>query len=189
MKRTIRLTESEFHNLVRRLVIEAQEEMMLDVEDDMGDEEEFDADFDGPSGKEEDIMKIAQYFKQEVMPELPNRVLQKIGDKVANVDVQKIMNESDEDEYTDLQRRRDKRTGNALLGTGAAVGGTGGLGFLAYIPGYVDFPNSLLKIHELFEQLNLGNYTGPAMAAMVAAGIALAMKGGIKKYEANNGRL
>jgi hypothetical protein len=44
----------------------------------------------------------------------------------------------------------------------------------------------LSKIHTFIEQAGAGNYTGPISVAMVAAGLALALKGMDVKYRRTN---
>ena len=58
MKRKIRLTESEFHSLVRRLVRETQEEM--EMPDDMRMSDNKETDYDPRV-----IRRIARFFKQK----------------------------------------------------------------------------------------------------------------------------
>jgi hypothetical protein len=60
MKRKIRLTESEFHSLVKRLVMETKHHM----------EEEDDDKDDDKMSKEDAIEKIADFFKKDVFPKV-----------------------------------------------------------------------------------------------------------------------
>ena len=63
MGRKIRLTESEFHRLVRRLVIETKEKM----DDENLDHEDMDNESDySKMSKEKAIKKIADYLKSEL---------------------------------------------------------------------------------------------------------------------------
>ena len=183
MARKIRLTESEFHSLVRRLVREAQDEMMSDemsFEDEDGSEEfsyeEDDFGQDGENTKEDDVAALADYFATNVLPDLRPRDLDRLEDAAEDLDPDAILSESD-DEYSPEQKRKDLRRGKMLQAGSVAAGIPAALGFVSYIPGYVDFPNTLLKAHELFEQLNLGNYTGPVMFGMIVAAVVAALKG------------
>lgn len=183
MARKIRLTESEFHSLVRRLVREAQDEMMSDemsFEDEDGSEEfsyeEDDFGQDGENTKEDDVAALADYFATNVLPDLRPRDLDRLEDAAEDLDPDAILNESD-DEYSPEQKRKDLRRGKMLQAGSVAAGIPAALGFVSYIPGYIDFPNTLLKAHELFEQLNLGNYTGPVMFGMIVAAVVAALKG------------
>ena len=183
MARKIRLTESEFHSLVRRLVREAQDEMMSDemsFEDEDGSEEfsyeEEDFGQDGENTKEDDVAALADYFATNVLPDLRPRDLDRLEDAAEDLDPDAILSESD-DEYSPEQKRKDLRRGKMLQAGSVAAGIPAALGFVSYIPGYVDFPNTLLKAHELFEQLNLGNYTGPVMFGMIVAAVVAALKG------------
>ena len=183
MARKIRLTESEFHSLVRRLVREAQDEMMSDemsFEDEDGSEEfsyeEEDFGQDGENTKEDDVAALADYFATNVLPDLRPRDLDRLEDAAEDLDPDAILSESD-DEYSPEQKRKDLRRGKMLQAGSVAAGIPAALGFVSYIPGYIDFPNTLLKAHELFEQLNLGNYTGPVMFGMIVAAVVAALKG------------
>ena len=194
MARKIRLTESEFHSLVRRLVREAQDEMMSDemsFEDEDGSEEfsyeEDDFGQDGENTKEDDVAALADYFATNVLPDLRPRDLDRLEDAAEDLDPDAILSESD-DEYSPEQKRKDLRRGKMLQAGSVAAGIPAALGFVSYIPGYVDFPNTLLKAHELFEQLNLGNYTGPVMFGMIVAAVVAALKGTMLKDQAKLGK-
>lgn len=183
MARKIRLTESEFHSLVRRLVREAQDEIMSDemsFEDEDGSEEfsyeEEDFGQDGENTKEDDVAALADYFATNVLPDLRPRDLDRLEDAAEGLDPDEILSESD-DEYSPEQKRKDLKRGKMLQAGSVAAGIPAALGFVSYIPGYVDFPNTLLKAHELFEQLNLGNYTGPVMFGMIVAAVVAALRG------------
>jgi hypothetical protein len=195
MARKIRLTESEFHSLVRRLVREAQDEMMsADFEDINGNEEfnyeEEDFDQEGGNSKEEkekDVQALADYFASEILPELRPRDLDRLEAAAEDLDPDTILSESEE-EYSPEDRRKDMRKGKMYQAGAAAAGIPAALGFVSYIPGYVDFPNTLLKAHELFEQLSLGEYTGPVMFGMVVAAVVAALKGSYHKDMAKTGK-
>lgn len=194
MARKIRLTESEFHSLVRRLVREAQDEMMSDemsFEDEDGSEEfsyeEEDFGQDGENTKEDDVAALADYFATNVLPDLRPRDLDRLEDAAEDLDPDTILSESEE-EYSPEDRRKDMRKGKMYQAGAAAAGIPAALGFVAQIPGYIDFPNTLLKAHELFEQLGLGNYTGPVMFGMVVAAVVAALKGTMLKDQAKLGK-
>lgn len=195
MGRKIRLTESEFHSLVRRLVKEAQDEMMSDemsFEDEDGSEEfsykeEEDFGQDGENTKEDDVAALADYFATNVLPELRPRDLDRLEAAAEDLDPDTILSESEE-EYSPEDRRKDMRKGKMYQAGAAAAGIPAALGFVSYIPGYVDFPNTLLKAHELFEQLSLGEYTGPVMFGMVVAAVVAALKGSYHKDMAKTGK-
>lgn len=183
MRRKIRLTESEFHSLVRRLVRETQEEMMsADFNDEDGtedfdyEEEDDDDQESGATSKEEAIDILTDYFASNVVPDIRPRDLDRLEDAAENVDTDAILSESD-DEYSDADRRSDLRKGKMLQRGAGAAAIPAIIGFLSELPGYVDFPNTLAKAHDLFEQLHLGNYTGPVMLSIIVAAIVAAIKG------------
>ena len=189
MARKIRLTESEFHSLVRRLVRETQEEMMSADFDDEDGTEEFDYEEEdddqesGASSKEEAIDILTDYFATNVVPDLRPRDLDRLEDAAEEIDTDAILSESDE-EYSDLDRRSDLRKGKMLKRGAGAAAIPAAIGFLSQLPGYVDFPNTLLKAHDLFETLHLGNYTGPVMLGIIFAAIVAALKGQALKDKA-----
>jgi hypothetical protein len=65
MKRKIRLTESEFHSLVRRLVKETQEEMNTEMSEMDSFENEENEETDGMS-KEDTVHAVANFFKRKL---------------------------------------------------------------------------------------------------------------------------
>ena len=203
MGRKIRLTESEFHSLIRRIVVETQEDMD-DYSDELpsfdsegmfkgmskpnGDMEEFEDNDDTNSHKKNHDVKVLADFFSEKLNDLSDRDYEKLVQKVEDLDMdaEDVLRESDE-KYSDLERRKDMRKGRALQTGAVAAGVPAIMGFLAQLPGWVDF-STMTKAHELFEMLHLGNYTGPVLGAVIVAAIIAAIKGQIYKDEARSGK-
>ena len=186
MKKVIRLTENDLRRIVLR-VIREQEEMDQEEFDFEMDQEEDEND-DRDMGKKMDDVEVLADFFSEKLNELPARVYDKLVDKVESMDMDsdEVLRESDE-EYSDLDRRKDRRKGKALQLGAAAAGVPALMGFIAQIPGWIDF-SSLTKVHELFEMLNLGNYTGPVMGSVIVAAIIAALRGEVFKDQAREGK-
>ena len=177
MGRKIRLTESEFHRLVRRLVIETKEKM----DDENSDHEDMDneSDYSKMSKEKEAIKKIADYLKSELKPEEKEKLKNKIQDKIKIEESRRrygrYLNEED-DEDKNLSSRKSDRKEKIVIGAGAGISVTGAVAALGSIMGYSEAHLTSL-IHDITAHAGLGNFTGPVTYAMVAAGIALLFKG------------
>jgi hypothetical protein len=176
MKRKIRLTESEFHSLVKRLVMETKHHM---------DEEDDDKDDDKMS-KEEAIEKIADFFKKEVFPKVRKKepeLLDKIKKKVRSQEMKESFlreAEKDDDEKS-LKDRKANRKEKAMIGGGLGTMGAGMIASLGEFMGYSDFEMTGF-LHDLNQMAGLGKYTGNVTVGMVFAGLALALKGVANRY-------
>ena len=174
MKRTIRLTESEFHNLVRRLVIEAQEEMMdTEIDLDMNDEE-------GEELSKGDVVNlISKFFKKEVLPDLDQaeteELKSELGESAMDPLSEMYLNENLGDRISSFKEK-------ALMRGGLGVAASGLIGALGEITGWSEHEMTQ-KIHDFVESFGAGNYSGPITFAMIAAGLAIALKGRAMKYK------
>jgi len=177
MKRKIRLTESEFHSLVKRLVMETKHHM---------DEEDDDKDDDKMS-KEEAIEKIADFFKKDVFPKIRKKepeLLDKIKKKVRSQEMKESFlreAEKDDDEKS-LKDRKANRKEKAMIGGGLGAMGTGMIASLGEFMGYSDSELTNF-LHDLNHMAGLDRYTGPVTVAMVFAGMAMALKGVANRYD------
>jgi len=168
MRRKIRLTESEFHALVRRLVIEAQEEMMMDTEVDMEDEDMGEEELSKP----EVVKLISQFFKTEVLPELApeeKAELKHMARKATPEMAEEYLNEDIKDRFKSFKEK-------AMIGGGLGTMITGMITALGEFTGWSDFELTQ-KIHDFVEQFGAGNYSGPITVAMVFGGLIMALKG------------
>jgi len=177
MKRKIRLTESEFHSLVKRLVMETKHHM---------DEEDDDKDDDKMS-KQEAIEKIADFFKKDVLPKIRKKepeLLDKIKKKVRSQEMKESFlreAEKDDDEKS-LKDRRANRKEKAMIGGGLGSMGAGMIASLGEFMGYSDSELTNF-LHDLNHMAGLERYTGPVTVAMVFAGMVMALKGAANRYD------
>lgn len=168
MRRKIRLTESEFHALVRRLVIEAQEEMMMDTEIDMEDEDMGEEELSKP----EVVDLISKFFKTEVLPELEpeeKAELKHMARKATPEMTEEYLNEDLKDRFKSFKEK-------AMIGGGLGTMVTGMITALGQFTGWSDFELTR-KIHDFVEGFGAGRYSGPITVAMVFAGLVIALKG------------
>jgi hypothetical protein len=176
MKRKIRLTESEFHSLVKRLVMETKHHM---------DEEDDDKD-DNKMSKEEAIEKIADFFKKEVFPKVRKEepeLLAKIKKKIQNHEMKENYlreAEEDDDKNSSKDRKANRREKGMIYG-GLGTMGAGMIASLGEFMGYSDFEMTGF-LHDLNQMAGLGKYTGNVTVGMVFAGLALALKGVANRY-------
>jgi len=180
MGRKIRLTESEFHALVRRLVKETQDEMMdteVDIEDtDMGNE-------GGEELSKGDVVKlIAQFFKREVLPELEPQETAKLKQMANRADTNELtemyLNENLGDRFKSFKEK-------AMIGGGLGTMLTGMLTSLGNFTGWSD-SEITMRIHDFVEGFGAGRYSGPITVAMVFAGLVLALKGMANRHSRLN---
>jgi hypothetical protein len=175
MGRKIRLTESAFHSLIRRLVIETKEKM--DDEDSDHEDMDNESDHSKKAKEEKAIKKIADYLKSELTQTEKEKLKNKIQDKIEESRRRygRYLNEED-DEDKNLSSRKSDRKEKIVIGSGAAISATGAVAALGSIMGYAGQELTSM-IHDITSQAGLGNFTGPVTYAMVAAGIALLFKG------------
>ena len=186
MKKVIRLTENDLRRIVLRVIREQEEMDQEEFDFDMDQEEEENDDRDMDK-KMEDVEVLADFFSEK-LDELPARIYDKLVDKVEGMDMdsEDVLRESEE-EYSDLERRKDMRKGRALQLGSAAAGIPAIMGFISEIPGWIDF-STLTSAHDLFHQLGLGNYTGPVMGSVIVAAIIAALRGTMFKDQARSGK-
>ena len=182
MARKIRLTESEFHSLVRRLVRETQEEMMSADFDDEDGTEEFD--YEEEDETEDELTKgevvdlIGQFFNKKVLPHLEPEEKHELSQEVMEGGLNRLsamfLNENLSDRQASFKEK-------AMMKGGLAMSALGLIGALSEFTGWSE-SELLSKIHEFVESFGAGNYSGPITMAMIAAGLALALRGRAKKY-------
>jgi hypothetical protein len=93
----------------------------------------------------------------------------------------KGLQEADKDSKSRMSNFKEKMMIRGGLGTAAA-------GVIATLSEFTGWSESamLSKIHTFIEHAGVGNYAGPISMAMVAAGLALALKGVDVKYRRTN---
>ena len=177
MGRKIRLTESAFHSLIRRLVIETKEKM----DDEDSDHEDMDNESDySKMSKEKAIKKIADYLKSELTKNEEQKLKNKLDES------RRYGRRLYEDEDKDLSSRRSGSLGKSIKRGGLALSATGAVAALGSIMGYSEGKLTSL-IHDITASAGLGNYTGPVTYAMIAAGLAMALYGRSMEYK-NTGK-
>ena len=173
MGRKIRLTESAFHSLIRRLVIETKEKM----DDEDSDHEDMDNESDySKMSKEKAIKKIADYLKSELTKNEEQKLKNKLDES------RRYGRRLYEDEDKDLSSRRSGSLGKSIKRGGLALTATGAVAALGSIMGYSEGKLTSM-IHDITASAGLGNYTGPVTYAMIAAGLAMALYGRSMEYK------
>lgn len=181
MGRKIRLTESEFHSLIRRIVKETQEDMMNQEMEEgfFGDMADKVRDFGSKFAEAVEMAKeeAMEFFEQlsprqlsTVKMRLQDLNLEPIAEKVSQMeDEESELNESYylNEGIMDRVNRFMARYGLGLSGT---MGVSGFLTFLAQIPGWIDF-DFMTRVHEITEMAGLGRGTGPIGFLVFALGV------------------
>ena len=173
MGRKIRLTESEFHSFIRRIVIETKETMDDDDSDydDMGDESDY-----SKMSKEMAVKKISTYLKRRLSKNQEEKLKDQLDES------RRYGRYLYEDEDKDLSSRKSGSLGKSIKRGGLALSATGAVAALGSIMGYSEGKLTSL-IHDITANAGLGEYTGPVTYAMIAAGLAMALYGRKMEYE------
>ena len=177
MKKKRRLSENEFHSLIRRIVIETKEKM--EDSDSDSDEQDNESDY-SKMGKEMAIKKIANYLKKSLSKDKEEKLKNKLDES------RRYGRRLYEDEDKDLSSRRSGSLGKSIKRGGLALTATGAVAALGSIMGYSESQLTSL-IHDIKASAGLGNYTGPVTYAMIAAGLAMALYGRSMEYK-NTGK-
>lgn len=162
--RKVILTERELTSLIKRIIRETKE-----MENEGGE-----------MTKKEAIGAIADFFKQEVLPELSPMEKRKLKMKVDGGSAMSL--EEGDDDDMDLNDRKSSFKEKLMMRGGGAMTAAGILGYIGSVMGWSEFETTT-KIHEFVEQFGAGNYAGPITVAMIAAGLALAFKGRSEKFK------
>ena len=172
MGKEIRLSESAFHSLIRRLVIETKEKM---DEEDSDNDDMVNVSNDSKKTKEEKaIKKIADYLKSKLTPAKKEKLKNKLDES------RRYGRRLYEDE--DLSSRRSGSLGKTIKRGGLALSTTGAVAALGSIMGYSESELTSM-IHDITANADLGQYTGPVTYAMIAAGLAMALYGRNMEYK------
>lgn len=168
----IRLTESELTRLIKRIVEDAENDMGMGF----NDEDESDM------TKQDAIKLIADFFEEEVLPELTPREKRELKNRTNNSHSKGI---HEEEEDTNLRGRMSNFKNKMMVRGGLGMAATGAIAALGEFTGWSE-AEILVKIHEFVESAGAGTYSGPISVAMVAAGLALALKGKDMEYRRSN---
>lgn len=160
MGRKIRLTESEFHSLVRRLVRETEEEMMS-IE--MDDEES-----EGMS-KEDTVHAVADFFKRKLR-RLDSDEIEELEDMVVNSETEDLTEMFLREDISDRKKSFKEK---AMIRGGIGMMGAGMLGMISQAMGYTDAGDLMIAVHDYVDKMG----GGPVSTAVLIAGLVMALKG------------
>jgi hypothetical protein len=171
----IRLTESQLTSLIKRIVEDTENDMGMEMGMNFNDEDDSDM------TKQDAIELIADFFEEDVLPELTPRETRELKNKARKPHSRSMH----EEEETNLRGRMSNFKNKMMVRGGLGMAATGAIGAISEFTGWSE-SEMLTKIHEFFESAGAGNYTGPITIAMVAAGLALALKGKDMEYRKSN---
>lgn len=157
MGRKIRLTESEFHSLVRRLVRETEKEMMSIT---MDDEES-----EGMST----VDAVADFFKRKLR-RLDSDEIEELEDMVVNSETEDLAEMFLREDISD---RKKSSKGKAMIRGGIGMMGAGMLGMVSQAMGYTDAGELMVAVHDHVDKMG----GGPVSAAVLIAGLVMALRG------------
>lgn len=195
-KKIVRLTESELIHLVKRVVKEQQ--MAGEMEEGW---------FGDKFGWIKDAAKeVAQLFKTEVMPEIPEEDLEELKDKARELDAKNALSSvedfaSSEEGKEALEKAEEHispdvlteaiireglsdRVVRILAKTGVISGigmtASGFVQFAAFCMGYID-SSFLTKVHEIIDPF-CGMFCGPLSVLIIILGAAIALGSAVVGY-------
>lgn len=175
MGRKIRLTESQFHNMIKRIVKETKHQWDEEIIED----EDFEMDVDVQTKKMSPLRaakKIADFLTTDVFPNLSSEELSQLKREMPD-EVGSSMSEMNENEdFDDLESRRAGRKEKAMIRGGLATAGASAVALLGEFMGYSEFELTNM-LHDINHMAGLGEYTGPVGVGIVALGLATALAG------------
>ena len=171
MGKKIRLTESEFHSLVRRIVKETQQEMNTE----MSEMESFDDGENEEMSKEETVHTVADFFKRKLR-RMDDEEIQDLEDMVIN---RKTENLAEMFLREDISDRMKSFKEKAMMRGGVGMMGAGILGMISQAMGYTDAGELMVTLHDYVEKMG----GGPVSTAVLIAGLVMALKGAANRSE------
>jgi hypothetical protein len=165
MKRKIRLTESEFHSLVKRLVMETKHHM---------GEEDDDKDDDKMS-KEETVHTVADFFKRKLR-RMDDEEIQDLEDMVINRKTEDLTEMFLREDISDRMKSFKEKS---MIRGGIGMMGAGMIGMVSQAMGYSDKGELMLALHDYVEKMG----GGPVSTAVLIAGLVMALKGTANRSE------
>ena len=168
MKRKIRLTESEFHSLVKRLVIETQEEMNMSDDMSMSDDKETNYD-------PRVIRRVARFFKQKLR-RLDDEEIEDLQDMVLNPETENLAEMFLREDISDRMKSFKEK---AMMRGGVGMMGAGMLGMISQAMGYTDAGELMIQVHDYVDMMG----GGPVSTAVLIAGLVMALKGTADRSE------
>lgn len=188
MKRKIRLTESEFHSLIKRLVIETQEEMNTE----MGEEMDMEMGGDDVVEKIQDVVEdeLGNEFRQLSSDDLMTMVknLEKVenmirskerrtGEEISFDDfVDEVGSVSKDEMGEGIDARSSKMRKRAKMIGGAGLLAAGLLTLMSQGTTYTDWGPAFIDLHDAI-QAAFGEYAPNVGLLEVVTGLGLALNG------------
>lgn len=171
MKRKIRLTESEFHILIKRLVKETQEEMNTEMSEmesfDYGDNEEM--------SKEDTVQAVADFFKRKLR-RLDDEEIQDLEDMVINQGTEDLTEMFLREDISDRKKSFKEK---AMMRGGIGMMGAGMIGMISQAMGYTDAGELMIALHDYVDKMG----GGPVSTGVLIAGLVIALKGAADRSE------
>lgn len=171
MARKIRLTESEFHSLVRRLVKETQEEMNTE----MSEMESFDDGENEEMSKEDTVHAVADFFKRKLR-RLDDEEIQDLEDMVINQGTEGLTEMFLREDISDRMKSFKEKS---MIRGGIGMMGAGMLGMISQAMGYTDKGELMIALHDYVDKMG----GGPVSTGMLIAGLVMALKGVANRSE------
>ena len=166
MGRKIRLTESEFHYLVRRIIKETEEDMMsIDMVDNESDE----------MSKEDTVHAVADFFKRKLR-RLDNEEIEDLQDMVVNSETENLTEMFLREDISDRSKSFKEK---AMMSGGIGMMGAGLLGMVSQAMGYTDAGELMIKVHDYVEKMG----GGPVSTGVLIAGLVMALNGAARRSE------
>lgn len=171
MKRKIRLTESEFHSLVRRLVKETEEEMNAE----MSEMDSFDNEENEEMSKEDTVHAVADFFRRKLR-RLDDEEIQDLEDMVINRKTEGLTEMFLREDISDRMKSFKEKS---MIRGGIGMMGAGMLGMVSQAMGYTDAGDLMIALHDYVEKLG----GGPVSTGVLIAGLVMALKGSADRSE------
>jgi hypothetical protein len=165
MKRKIRLTESGFHSLVRRLVKETEEEMNAE----MSEMDSFDNEENEEMSKEDTVHAVADFFKRKLR-RLDSDEIEELEDMVVNSETEDLTEMFLREDISDRKKSFKEK---AMIRGGIGMMGAGILGMISQAMGYTDAGDLMIAVHDYVDKMG----GGPVSTAVLIAGLVMALKG------------
>jgi hypothetical protein len=207
MKRKIRLTESEFHSLIKRLVIETQEEMNTEMGEEM--DMEMGEEMDMEMGEDDVVEKIQDVVEDELGDEFRQLSSDELMTMIRNLEKVENMIRSKErrtgeeilfDEFVDevegvsqdemsenIDARSSKMRKRAKMIGGAGLLAAGLLTLMSQGTTYTEWGSSFIDLHDAIKGV-FGKYAPNVGLLEVVTGLGLALNGIAQEQKENEER-